>query len=94
MVKDLTTSDYGVGQVWAAIGADRFLLDQRREQMDMPRAVEAIRAMSEKWPDAAAGQKLRAQHSDAGGDLNRRKPVNCCPAATERCGGCTQEQPR
>jgi predicted phage terminase large subunit-like protein len=52
--KDLATSDYVVGQVWAAVGADRFLLDQRRERMDMPRTVEAIRAMSEKWPRGTA----------------------------------------
>ena len=50
--KDLATSDYVVGQVWAACGADRFLLDQQRERMDMPRTVGAIRAMSEKWPQA------------------------------------------
>jgi predicted phage terminase large subunit-like protein len=52
--KDLATSDYVVGQVWAALGADRFLLDQRRERMDMPRTVEALREMSDKWPRAAA----------------------------------------
>ena len=52
--KDLATSDYVVGQVWAARGADRFLLDQRRERMDMPRTVEAIRGMSEQWPQSAA----------------------------------------
>ena len=28
--KDLATSDYVVGQVWGAVQADRFLLDQRR----------------------------------------------------------------
>jgi phage terminase large subunit-like protein len=52
--KNLETSDYVVGQVWAAVAADRFLLDQRRERMDMPRSVEAIRRMSEQWPRAAA----------------------------------------
>lgn len=52
--KDLETSDYVVGQVWAALAADRFLLDQRRERMGMPRTLEAIREMSEKWPQAAA----------------------------------------
>ena len=52
--KDLATSDYGVGQVWGARGADRFLLDQCRERMDMPRTVEAIRTLSEQWPLAAA----------------------------------------
>jgi predicted phage terminase large subunit-like protein len=52
--KDKATSDYGVGQVWAAKGADRFLLDQHRERMDMPQTKQAIRTMSEKWPQAAA----------------------------------------
>lgn len=52
--KDLATSDYVVGQVWAARGADRFLLDQIRERMDMPKTLEAIQAMSAKWPRAAA----------------------------------------
>ena len=52
--KDLATSDYVVGQVWGAVGADRFLLDQRRDRLDMPRTVEAIRNISDKWPQAAA----------------------------------------
>jgi len=52
--KDKATSDYGVGQVWARKGADVFLLDQHRERMDLPRTKEAIRAMSEKWPQASA----------------------------------------
>src|ERR1039457_4248546 len=34
--------------------ADGLLLDQRRERMDMPRTVEAIRGMSEQWSRAAA----------------------------------------
>src|SRR5579872_6895497 len=42
--KDLGTSDFVVGQVWAALKADRFLLDQKRERMDMPRTLGAIRA--------------------------------------------------
>ena len=52
--KDLATSDYVVGQVWGAVSADRYLLDQRRDRLDMPRTVEAIRSMSDKWPQAAA----------------------------------------
>jgi predicted phage terminase large subunit-like protein len=52
--KDLATSDYVVGQVWGAKGADRYLLDQTRERMDLPRTLDAIRAMSAKWPNAAA----------------------------------------
>jgi len=44
--KDKATSDYVVGQVWGAQGADRFLLDQRRARMDMPATQEAVRALS------------------------------------------------
>jgi predicted phage terminase large subunit-like protein len=51
--KDLDTSDYVVGQVWGASGADRFLLDQRRERMSFPQTVEAVKALSAKWPKAA-----------------------------------------
>ena len=50
--KDLATSDFVVGQVWAAIKADRFLLDQRRDRMDMPKTVQAVRNMSQRWPIA------------------------------------------
>ena len=52
--KDKATSDYVVGQVWEAKGADRFLLDQRRERMNMPVTKKAIRTMSEKWPKTGA----------------------------------------
>ena len=50
--KDLADSDYVVGGVWGAIGADRFLLDQRRDRLDMPKTVEAIRETTKKWPAA------------------------------------------
>lgn len=52
--KDKATSDYVVGQVWGAKGSDRFLLDQRRARMDMPATKEAVRALSVRWPRAAA----------------------------------------
>jgi predicted phage terminase large subunit-like protein len=52
--KDKSTSDYVVGQVWGALKADRFLLDQHRQRMDMPATKEAVRAMSDRWPRAAA----------------------------------------
>ena len=41
--KDLVTSDFVVGQVWAGVKADRFLLDQKRARLDMPKTVQAIR---------------------------------------------------
>ena len=52
--KDGASSDYVVGQVWGAKGADRFLLHQCRGKMDMPATKEAVRALSEHWPRAAA----------------------------------------
>jgi predicted phage terminase large subunit-like protein len=47
------TNDYVVGQVWGAIKADRFLLDQVRKRMDMPSTKEALRDLSRRWPKAA-----------------------------------------
>jgi len=54
--KDLKTSDFVVGQVWAGIKADRFLLDSTRQRMNMPATKAAVKAMSLKWP--AAGTKI------------------------------------
>jgi phage terminase large subunit-like protein len=51
--KALDTSDYVVGQVWGAIKADRFLLDQRRARLDLPSTKEAVKKMSQLWPKAA-----------------------------------------
>ncbi len=51
--KDLATSDYVVGQVWGAIKADRFLLDQCRGRMDMPSTKEALKDMTKRWPKTA-----------------------------------------
>jgi predicted phage terminase large subunit-like protein len=50
--KDGPTSDYVVGQVWGAKGADRYLLDQLRARMDFPATVAAIRALTAKHPSA------------------------------------------
>jgi predicted phage terminase large subunit-like protein len=52
--KDLQTSDFVVGQVWMAVGADRFLLDQIRERLNFPETLEAVRELTRKWPHAAA----------------------------------------
>ncbi len=47
--KDLDTSDFVVGQLWARVGA-RFLLgDQFRQRTDCPGTVKAVRAMTNKW---------------------------------------------
>lgn len=50
--KDLTTSDFVVGQVWARNGGDRWLLDQFRDQAGITATMKAIVAMTEKWPRA------------------------------------------
>jgi predicted phage terminase large subunit-like protein len=52
--KDLDSSDYVVGQVWGARKADRFLLDQRRDRLDMPGTKQAVRDLSARWPKASA----------------------------------------
>ncbi|MBH8599082.1 MULTISPECIES: phage terminase large subunit [unclassified Thermoactinomyces] len=50
--KDKKDSDYVVGQVWGRIGADKYLIDQVRGQMDLPATMQAIRGLSAKHPYA------------------------------------------
>jgi predicted phage terminase large subunit-like protein len=45
-LKDKTTSDYCVGSVWAAIGANRYLLRLVRERMDLPTTKRAVRELA------------------------------------------------
>jgi predicted phage terminase large subunit-like protein len=52
--KDLETSDYVVGQVWARLGAHYFLGHQVRGRMDFPTTVNAVRELSAAWPRAYA----------------------------------------
>jgi predicted phage terminase large subunit-like protein len=52
--KDQKSSDYVVGQLWARLGADVYLLDQIRARLDLPGTINAIRRMSIKWPQAGA----------------------------------------
>jgi predicted phage terminase large subunit-like protein len=47
--KDLDTSDYVVGQLWARKGAHFLLGDQFRARTDCPGTVKAIRLMTAKW---------------------------------------------
>lgn len=54
--KDTRTSDFVVGQVWGRNGADKYLLDQVRRRMDCPATIQAVRRLSEKWPQS--GEKL------------------------------------
>ncbi len=52
--KDLSTSDYVVGQLWARRGNMFLLGDQVRARMDCPTTVKAVRELSLKWPNARA----------------------------------------
>jgi predicted phage terminase large subunit-like protein len=52
--KDTRTSDFVVGQVWGRNGADKYLLDQVRGRMDCPATIQAVKRLSEKWPQAQA----------------------------------------
>ena len=52
--KDTKGSDYVVGQVWLRVGADAYLLDQTRARLNFTSTVQAIRAMTARWPEATA----------------------------------------
>lgn len=50
--KDLSSSNYVVGQVWGRKGANKYLMDQIRDKMDFTVTIMAIQTMSAKWPMA------------------------------------------
>lgn len=50
--KDEQTSDFVVGGVVAAKGANRFIIDMVRDRMDLPKTVAAVRQMSTRHPSA------------------------------------------
>ena len=51
--KDTRDSDFVVGQVWVRRGATCWLVDQVRDRLDFPASVQAVRALSAKWPQTA-----------------------------------------
>lgn len=50
--KDTKRSDYVVGLVVGARGADRFILDMERGRWDLPATIAAVRRLSSRWPQA------------------------------------------
>lgn len=52
--KDTKASDYVVGQVWLRQGADVYLLDQIRGRLSFTKTLDAIRALTARWPQATA----------------------------------------
>ena len=63
--KDADTSDYVVGQVWAACGSQYFLLDQVRDRMSFSATLRAIESLSMKWP-LAHGKLIEAKANGPG----------------------------
>lgn len=49
---DTDGSDFVVGQVWAHLDGQFFLVDQVRDRMDLPTTAQAILDMTAKWPMA------------------------------------------
>ena len=45
-------TDFVVGQVWAKVGAQKYLIDQVRARMAFNETITAIRSMTAKWPKA------------------------------------------
>lgn len=50
--KDSKDSAFVVGQVWAESGPDGFLVDQVRDKMDINATLDAVRALSKRWPQS------------------------------------------
>ena len=50
--KGTDDSDFVVGQVWGRRGADRWLLDQFRDQTGVKGTMDAIAMLTQKWPRA------------------------------------------
>lgn len=50
--RETKEGSFVVLQVWACLGADRYLLDQSRFRADFPAALAAFRAFCKKWPQA------------------------------------------
>lgn len=50
--RDKATSDYVVLQVWLRVGPKVYLLDQIRARLNFNATLDALRALSAKWPQA------------------------------------------
>lgn len=50
--KDAAGTDYVVGGVWGRVKSTYYLLDLVRKRMDIVATIAAIKAMSDKWPNA------------------------------------------
>ena len=61
--RETRSGSYVVGQIWACLGADRYLLDQIRFRGDFTVASHEVREFTKKWPQA----KLKLIENKANG---------------------------
>lgn len=61
--RETKEGSYVVGQIWATLGADRYLLDQVRFRGDFPATLAMVREFTRKWPNA----KVKLVESKANG---------------------------
>jgi len=59
------SSAYTVGQIWGRKGANKYLIDQVRKQMDFVETVEAIQLFSATYPEAKAKLVEKAANGEA-----------------------------
>ncbi len=52
--KDLRSGSFVVGQVWVRKGANYYLLEQHRDQINFPKTIKAVEKMTAKYPKYAA----------------------------------------
>lgn len=50
--RETKQGSFVVGQIWATVGADRYLLDQVRFRGDFPKTLQMFRLFCTKWPQA------------------------------------------
>ena len=78
-----SSGSFVVGQVWARLGADRYLVDQVRRRMDFSETIAAVRAMSERYPTAKTKLVEDAANGPAVVSTLRRELVGLVPVKPE-----------
>src|SRR5690606_40002159 len=60
--KDTRNADFVVGQVWAQIGADCYLLDQVRGRWGFTETCDEIGNLTARWPQDRKSTRLNSSH--------------------------------
>lgn len=90
---DTNDSDYVVIQVWARVGAKKYLLDAWRRQADFVTTLRAVRAMRARWPQVgewiveskANGPAVMSALGDEIVGLNGFRPLDSKSARAQAC---------